>query len=218
MQPYAMSASYDDTVYDGDFYYDQVYCGGGYFNHENYIRGYCTEEDHEWEYCYHPACDQETYETYHQEYCDEEEYDQEDYIQEEYVQEHSDEEDCDLDHECTQDLIDEENILDKPCESTKESKPPREPQTHVYAVIYELHGLYSESEHNVQGMYSSPEKANAAARRCFRKNCPDYVPDLRKVKSFSVMGSGAEWMKNADGEIELGHSVRGVMDGKLLSA
>lgn len=66
-----------------------MYCGGEYFNHENYIRGYCTEEDHEWEYCYQPACDQETYETYHQEYCDEEEYDQEDYIQEEYVQEHS---------------------------------------------------------------------------------------------------------------------------------
>lgn len=215
-----MSAYYGDADCEGDFYYDRVYCGGEYFNHENYIREYCTDDQ---EYCDQPYwdqghheqdyCGQETCEAYRQEHCDEVNYDQgeyhpepcrqETYEQEEHIQEDFEHEHRDPDYECLTDFIEEEDLLDEPCTSSKDRKPAPKPQTYIYAVIYELHGLYAESEHKVQGMYSSLEKANATARRCFKKNCPDYVSDLRKVRSFSAMGSGAEWMTDANGAIEI---------------
>lgn len=212
-----MSDYYEAAYYDPD-----PYCGQEYCTQEYYIPEYCdqatsTEEYWNQSYCdegnySQECCDQEACETQHLENCDEGKYvqeargqevcNQETYDQEDYVQDDGDQGYSDLSSTCAQDLIDEENIFDGPAVLTKECEPTLESKTQVYAVIHEFHGFYTESEYRVEGMYSSLEKANAAARRLFKKECRDYLSNLYEVQSPPGIGNRAEWSIDASGAIQ----------------
>lgn len=218
-----MSDYYEEAYYHSVFY---PYCGQGDCAQEYYIPEYCDQEiatQQYWDQSYgkeaylQEGCDQEARDTHRQEYCvgqtcnpethgqehnDQETYNQKDYVREDYIQRDCDQGCCDFDHERSQHLLDKENVADESCVLTEECHTKLHSKTRGYAVIHGIHGLYPPSERSVEGMYTSLEKANSAARELFMKHYGHYLDDRHKVKTFSACGNRAEWRERANGEIE----------------